>query len=560
MPPSRSSRLILLGLFCATTVCFAQTQTQPLSMQSAPDLMAKAALGDKKGMAVVGILRDGKMSFGSAGQALPGPGAAQPMFEIGSISKVFTGLLLAQAVERGELSLSDTLGKLLGDQHKLPAPVAAVTLGQLITHTSCLPRLPGDFFNAGIDEGNPYAAYDRERMWRALTAVKLESPAPCEAVYSNYGVALVGELLSARYNKPWETLVRERITGPLGMNDTMAVLGARAARLVPSYAGEKDAKPWDMPAFVGAGGLRSTAPDMLKFSAAILAGKAGPLGAPAERMLQPLAKYAGHEIGYAIMLRGAKEGRIYSHSGGTGGFRSYWMIDPTTRESLIAMASNDKSPVWGLERQLNMEKFKVETKEVAIDAASLPAYAGLYRIDKAMALTFVPQDGKLYGRLTGQAFEALTPTGKDTFAFPAYGALFTFARDGDKVSAVKLAQNGGVLLGKRSADPVPARALVPATEQEAYLGRYNLAAPGAPAMDFLVTRHHGALAVKLGQQDRYPVFPVEGKPDRFAYDIVQAQLQFERDASGKVTALVLHQNGVHRVARETGVGSPATTP
>src|SRR6185369_16983816 len=235
---------------------------QPLSMASDPATLAKAALGNVPGAAVVGEWRGGKASYGAAYQGAavsvkPLVGQEQPLFEIGSISKVFTGLLLAQAVEHGDLRLDDTLGKLLKDKVRLSQPVAAIKLRDLVTHSSCLPRLPGDF--AGKSRIKLYRDYDRDSLWNALAKLKLENPPPCEADYSNFGFAVLSELLAERYNKPWELLVRERITGPLGMDDTQQHLGDKATRLTEGHSGSDSALPWEMRAFAGAGGLRSTA-------------------------------------------------------------------------------------------------------------------------------------------------------------------------------------------------------------------------------------------------------------------------------------------------------------
>ena len=115
-----------------------------------PDSLAKAALGNLRGTAVVGVLRDGKATYGIAqNNAGNSPSASttlnQPLFEIGSISKVFTGVLLAQAVERGDLALDDNLGKLLKGKVSLSPFVSEITLRQLVTHSSSLPRMPANF-------------------------------------------------------------------------------------------------------------------------------------------------------------------------------------------------------------------------------------------------------------------------------------------------------------------------------------------------------------------------------------------------------------------------------
>lgn len=189
-----------------------------LDWASPADALAVAGLGRQRGVAEVGVLRQGQARYGIARNRVEAA-PAQALFEVGSISKVFTGLLLAQAVERGELSLDDTVGRLLQGQAlpDLPPRVAAITLGQLVTHTSCLARLPGDFFRAGYDAANPYQRYNRVRLWASLAQARLVQAPPCQSSYSNWGFGVLGELLSVRYGRPWAELVRERITAPLGM-------------------------------------------------------------------------------------------------------------------------------------------------------------------------------------------------------------------------------------------------------------------------------------------------------------------------------------------------------
>ena len=263
-------------------------------------MIAAKALANEKGYAVAGVWRDGVAGYGGAaqdGRLLP-----QLLFEIGSISKVFTGLLLAQAVERGDFTLDDTLGQLLKGEVQLSPEVAAVTLRQLVTHSSCLPRMPANFKDGTLV--NPYVDYTREDLLGALSELRLPHVTPCTAVYSNMGMAVVGELLSRRYGKPWEELVHDNITGPLGMYDTGQHLGDKASRIAPSFRGNAATPPWDFIAFAGAGSLRSSAADMITFSRAIMAGKDGPLGAAVPRMLEPLGTIDGSDIGYAIMMRG----------------------------------------------------------------------------------------------------------------------------------------------------------------------------------------------------------------------------------------------------------------
>ena len=525
-------------LLLAATLSSQARSAEPFTMQSDPNAMARHSLGERKGAAAVGVWKNGAASYGMAAREVKADPAL--LFEIGSISKVFTGLLLAQAVERGDLALEDNLGKLLQGELALAPEVAAITLRQLVTHSACLPRLPANF-PSGIDHKNPYRDYDRAAMWSALASLKLKQPAPCAGEYSNWGMALVGELLSRRYGKPWEALVRDNIAGPLGMRDTVQFLGDKAARLAPAWDGSEPTPPWDFQAFAGSGALRSSAADMLRFSRAILAGKNGPLGAAVPRMLQPLGSLRGAEIGYAIMMRGPADKRSYSHGGGTGGFRSEWMVFPDTQQALIVMASNSESSPGAVSNDILAQRYRVAAGRIAVDPARLPDYAGVFRVNATQAFTFVAQDGALQGRVTGQRFQPLTAAASDVFTFPAEGAEFSFTREGGKVTGAILRQRGIEMRARRAAEAAPALAYDSALTQDLLGGDY---AAGAHSTRMAVWARDGQLAIRLNEQPMLPVFAVPGKPDRYAGDVLAGEFQFERDAAGKVVALVLHQNGM----------------
>jgi CubicO group peptidase (beta-lactamase class C family) len=535
---STSSAIALLAgaLLSVSPAAFSAEQ---FNIQSDPTIMAAKSLGERKGAAAVGVWRDGAASYGKA--AHTDGLAADPMFEIGSISKVFTGLLLAQAVERGDLKLDDNLGKLLQGEVKLNADVGAITLRQLVTHSACLPRMPDNFSDPGMS--NPYTNYDRTMLWSALANLKLPHAAPCAGAYSNMGFAVVGELLARRYSKPWEQLVADNITGPLGMHDTMQHLNDKAARLAPAYNGAQSTPPWDFIAFAGAGSLHSTPADMLVFSRAILAGKKGPLGAAVPRMLEPLGRIDGAEIGYGIMMRGPQDKRTYFHTGGTGGFRSDWLVMPDTQQALVVMVSNAEAPAGLVGGDIVAQRYPLADTRIAVDDAALPKYTGVYRVDANMAMTFVAQDGKLYGRITGQTFTPLTAAARDVFTIPQYGAEFSFQREGGKIAGATLRQRGGEFKGRRTGDAVSPLAQDPKVTQEAFGGDYVVADASLPPMNFDVHTLDGQLLIRLNDQPLLPVFAVPGKADRYACDVVAAEFQFERDAGGKPSALVLHQNG-----------------
>ena len=431
----------------------------PLSLASDPAVLARTALGAERGTLVVGVLRGDKAGYGIAhnpeplvARAIAPASAEQPMFEIGSVTKVFTGLLLAQAVERGDVALDDSVGKLLAGQAEgVPPAVAAITLKQLVTHTGCLPVM-ADGVTGGAPLAEQFRSFDLPMFWAALARIRLTAvAAPCEARYSNFGMALLGQLLALRYGTSWGELVRARITEPLGMNDTVIPLGDKASRMAPPFAGDQRQQRFDMHAYAPASALRSTAADMLAFSRAILAGAQGPLGPAAARLLTPLARYEGAEIGYAVMVRGPETGRrTYYHAGVTEGYRTLWLLAPDTGEALIVLASNQRAPLQPVMLAIGKSRYPVPTTEVPIDPKRLADYAGEFRVGKAQVLGFTVRDGRLLARESGKGYNGLTPTGPDRFAVTAIGAQFVFRRgDGGEVNGVTLTQGGSRLEGRR---------------------------------------------------------------------------------------------------------------
>jgi CubicO group peptidase (beta-lactamase class C family) len=527
----------------ALAVC---ARAQQVTLEDSPNELARTALGGQRGYAAAGIWHNGQAATGSAHS--PDMGGLKPppdLYEIGSITKVFTGLLLAQEVEAGRLSLDDTLGKLLANRVVLKPEVAAITLRQLVTHSSCLPRLSPDFELGKRDKADdPYADYDRTRLWMSLRQVTLPHAPPCRGDYSNYGMAVLGEVLAQQAGKTWETLVAERITGPLGMRDTVQHLGARKQRLAPGYIGNDSARPWEFQAYAPAGALRSSAADMLVFGRALMAGEKGPLGKAGARALEPLGKVGGDTVGYAIMMRGPAGHRFYHHNGATGAYKAMLAFTPDTQDVLVLLAGNARSSTEQIAFDAWAARFRVADTRIDVDPARLPDYAGVFRTDDKRAFTFVAQDGRLYERLTAQPFSALVATAPDVFALPAYGAEFHFARTDGRITGVTLHQRGAELAATRSAEPAPARAVLPEVTQAAYGGDYAADDPKSDPPGFKVVAQDGQISIQPVGEPMLPVFPVAGKPDRFASDVVEAEFTFERDVGGRVNALVMYQGPV----------------
>lgn len=278
------------------------------------------------------------------------------MFEIGSVTKVFTTLLLAIAVERGEAALEDPLSDHLPPGSRVPRRGdTEITLLHLATHTSGLPRLPPGFFWESLrHREDPYAGLSTNRVLAALAETRPRRDPGEQFRYSNFGGGLLGLALAHTAGVDYETLVLERITRPLGMSDTIITLDEeRLSRLAPgTRRWGKSAGLWTLPGLAGAGALRSTVPDLLTFVRAqmgVLPGLPADLTAAIPLTHEErarggrLAPALRIGLGWLLLPIGRQKLDAVWHNGGTGGYRSYVGWAPVIHSAVVVLSSNARS-------------------------------------------------------------------------------------------------------------------------------------------------------------------------------------------------------------------------
>lgn len=499
----------------------------------------------KSGGIVIGESLDGKVTF--AGFASPADKTKNPaepytekvLFEIGSITKVFTGLLLAKAVVEEKVTLDTPIAKLLDPKLKFEDPrIAAITLKQLSTHTSGLPRLPSNQA-LGSREDDPYAGYDEKLLIDYLTHAKLKKDGPYPSSYSNLGVGLLGHLLGKVYGTTWEDAIVTQICQPLGMNETRMTITGLKLPLAKPHDEEKDSTSWHFDAVAGAGALRSTAADMIRFGQAMAKPETTPLSKALALAMQPHAEASGDHIGLGPFI-GKREGvTTYNHDGGTGGYRSGLQVIPEKNIVRVVLINNTQLDGSSIIADTRIVPPRVMPKEGKIDPALLPEYTGVYEIDQDSRFTVLLHQNHLWVRLTGQAFLRLFAKDKETdrFFYKSVNAEVQFTREGGKIISMTLFQNGRELPAKRTLDPAPKIVLHTADELKPYTGKYFLMG----LKELNVTVRGNTLYAQLADQPAVPVFDM-GK-DRFEYDVVVAILTFNRNEQNEILGLTLLQNG-----------------
>lgn len=279
---------------------------------------------------VVGITQKGKrgvLGFGRVGEGSSAPPDAQTLFEIGSVTKVFTAIALARLESDGKVNLTNTLRASLSSDVALVRALEPVTLLHLATHTSGLPRLPGNLDTSEANLANPYAKYGTAELRQFLSSTKPNNPPGRLMDYSNVGFAVLGHVLTLQAGQPYEALVRSSLLGPLGMTNTgIALTDEQRARLTRGHSPKGEAVPgWDFEAFAPAGAFRSSAADLLTFIEANLANTETPVGRSLSRarQLQKVGDAGELPLGWQreVTLQGGLE--VFWHNGGTGGYVSF---------------------------------------------------------------------------------------------------------------------------------------------------------------------------------------------------------------------------------------------
>lgn len=437
----------------------AAAQTIPTDSAVRAIIKPRVDTGRFAGIAVGFITRDGRQQVTSYGpNAGVTPFDANTVFEIGSITKTFTAAILADMVAKKEVALDDPVANLLPAGTKVPARDGKqITLLDLATQTSGLPRLPGNMVITDVK--NPYASYTTAMMYDFLAGYSLPRGIGAQYEYSNLGMGLLGHALSARAGKDYESLVAERVLVPLGMRDTrIALTSGMRSRLAPGHDGGGQAQGlWDLPAIAGAGALRSTVNDMLKYVRANADSTSRPLGSVlalthATRRPGPVPQVS---IGLAWHRTTTPGGRtVIWHNGGTGGYRSFAGYDEATGLGVIVLTNTavgvDDIALHLLDAAVPLAPIPARRIAVTVAPENLRRYPGEYVLAPTFSLTITFENGALFAQATGQEKLPLYAESETKFFLRAADAQLTFTTDSTgSVTGVILHQNGQNIPGRK---------------------------------------------------------------------------------------------------------------
>ncbi len=496
------------------------------------------------------------------------------VYEIGSISKVFTATLLADMIMKGKLTAENQIERFLPQRVHVPTYGSAhITLGNLSDHTSSLPRLP-DYFTPA-DQDNPYADYSVNQMYAFLSAYDLKRPIGSEYEYSNFAVGLLGHILSLKAGMDYEELLVSTIASPLDMEETKIKFSKnmKKNRAIGHNRGEIVAS-WDIPTLAGAGAIRSSTYDMLKFIGANL----GLFEHPLEKAMMlthiPRHDKAGSSsVGLGWHILKGEEGDIILHNGGTGGYSTFAGFIKEKRYGVVVMTNstesvddiglhllNAKSPLRNVILHIAVRLREMVDKEGPVDLimkydkikkTNPDAYdyselginsLGYYylnrkKINEALAVFALnireyPGSSNVYDSYG----EALMENGDKERAIVNYQKSLEL--NPGNANAIQMLAKMGVVTEVK--DVIVDDAII-----SSYTGTYEL----APGFNLVITKEGNQLNAQATGQPMVPIFPKSST--EFYLKAVKAQITFNKNKEGKVESLTLFQNGAEVEGKKT---------
>lgn len=306
-------------------------------------LVAAVAAADAPD-AVFAVSRHGRRTLHGGGSAPPTPTPRHNLrYELGSASKTFTGLALAQLIRRGLLSGGEPASACLDPARRTEA--SPVTLAHLLTHTSGLPGLPADFYVRALPAWHtaPYARYPAGRVVEAFLRHRPGHRPGTRWRYSNFGVAVLGHAVAAATGTPWEDLLTEHVLRPLALGDTaLRARGPDTDAVGHGKDGRTPVPAFDAGGFQAAGAVRATPHDLLTFLEAHLDPSGSPLPGALWSVRTPVLRRGPGHVHVHTMAwfrHPTDAGPMYFHGGATLGQQAFLGFRPDTGTALAALCT-----------------------------------------------------------------------------------------------------------------------------------------------------------------------------------------------------------------------------
>lgn len=541
----------ILLTFCFTVMALVTMAVQAESPSVTSILNARFE-GDRSGACVLAARIDGdRVETGKvcADQDQNRAWDADTAFEIGSISKTFNGLMLAQAVAAGTISLDDPIAKHLPKSSVVPDfEGQPIRIRHLLTHTAGLPALPLRFSPKA--QNNPYADLSEQVLIGSLAELKLSAAPGSNWAYSNWGAMLLSHILASHAKADYPKAMQQTLFEPLGM--TSASLGGKqkGVTLADGHLSSGVATAhWDFPdSMGGVGAVRASLNDLIAYAKAQLNPDSVPALAAALKQSQELLTESEPKMAWGWLVREQDGAPRYAHEGGTGGFSSLLLFEPKARRAIVILSDAALTDIGGLGQvAMAIQKGTIEglapRREVAPDADLLKALSGDWLISGALPAKLWAEDGKLILQAQGQSAFELGHDSAGVFFIRPVDAVLVPVKGDDGSYSLRLHQGGGVMPVTRVQAPAQTLSLDEAALR-AYVGKYPL----APNFVLSVFVDKDQLMAQATGQGAFALTP-EGK-DLFTARAFGIEIQFNRAVDGSVKSLNLKQGGANTPAEK----------
>jgi len=358
------------------------------------------------------------------------------------------------------MKLDDPLQKYLPEGVTAPTRNgASIKLVNMSNHTSSLPGMPSNLNPA--NRANPFADYSEKQMYDFLMGCQLPRDIGSQYEYSNFAAGLLGHVLATQQKMTYEELMVDIIAAPLGMPDTrVAFTPNMKQNLAMGHNNGVQFENWDIASLTGAGGIRSTAVDMIKFVSANM-GKVKSKLYPAMQLSHKNTRAEGATpmVGLGWHIAVSENVEVVWHNGGTGGYKTFAGFVKGGNKGVVVMSNSttsvDDIGMHLLNSKLPLNDIKpitapVPNVEIAVDAETLETYVGKYELAPNFILTISRTDNQLKAQATGQPQFPIFAKAKNVFFLKVVEAQLTFNQNAEGiVESVTLHQGGQNMVGKK---------------------------------------------------------------------------------------------------------------
>jgi len=543
MKPFIFTTLLVLVLFVNTFS--AQTNADKQLAAKCDQLMSEQFKADETGGAAL-IAKKGqiiyKKAFGMANLELNIPMLADNVFRIGSISKQFTAVAILQLMEQGKLGLQDDITKFIPDY---PTHGHKITIEHLLTHTSGIQSY------TGMKEFGTISRLDKtpEELIAFFKNQPMEFAPGTKWNYNNSGYFLLGYIIEKLSGKTYPEYVEENIFKPLGMTNSYygsdsKIIKNRAAAYSKNEKGFINAEPLSMTLPYAAGSLQSTVEDLYKWNQALHSYKLVKKES-LDKAFTPYVLSDGKktDYGYGWSIGKIQGSPTIEHGGGIPGFLTMGIYLPK-EDVFVAVFSNcDCNAPEDIAAKLGALTIgkPFEYKEMKVDSNELKKLTGVYEMEGGDEKRYISYtDNQLFSQRNRSTKFKIKPYEKDKFFFESLMNTIEFMRNktGD-VDKLIFKNKGEPTIWNKTNKPLPAVMEIDVAESilDTYVGEYEL----GPNFILTVTRDKNQLITQATGQGKIEIFAES--ETKFFVKVLDAQLEFIKNVSGKVEKLILIQGG-----------------